>query len=103
MTNYSNKVTLGEEWGKGRGEVLIVSHNHISHELSSEANHGFEGYSDYERADYGKIKRNLNFMSEYLWNILFVNIWKLTRHSCFDVSTPGAMRDSRIGMDVFSM
>ena len=41
-----------------------MSHNHISHELSSEANHGFEGYSDCERADYGKIKRNLSFMSE---------------------------------------
>ena len=42
---------VGEEWGKGkgRGGVLIVSHNHISHELSSEANHGFEGYSDYKR------------------------------------------------------
>ena len=66
MTNYSNKVTLGEEWDKGRGGVLIVSHKNISHELSSEANHGFEGYRDYERADSGKIKQNLNFMSEYL-------------------------------------
>ena len=51
--------------GEGIGEVLFVSHNHISHELSSEANYGFEGYSDCERADYGKIKRNLSFMSEY--------------------------------------
>ena len=29
--------------GEGRGGVLIVSHNHISHELSSEANYGSEG------------------------------------------------------------
>ena len=57
MMNYSNKVTVGDEQGKGRGGVLIVSLNHISHELLSEANHGFEGYSDCERADRGKIKR----------------------------------------------
>ena len=44
---------MGE--GEGWGGVLIVPHDHISHELSSEANHGFEGYSDRERADYGKI------------------------------------------------
>ena len=78
MTNYWNKVTVGEEWGKGKGGVLIVSHNHISHELSSEVNPSFEGYSDRERVDYGKIKWHLSFMSEYFWNLLFVNIWKLT-------------------------
>ena len=65
----------------------------------------FEGYSDCERADYGKIKWNLHvsFMSEYLWNLLFVNIWKLMKHLCFYVSTPAPMRDSRIGMDEFAM
>ena len=55
--NYSNKVTVGEDWGKNRGGVLIVPLNHISHELLSEANHAFEGYSDCERADNRKIKR----------------------------------------------
>ena len=42
-----------------------MSHNHISHELSSEVNPSFEGYSDRERVDYGKIKWHLSFMSEY--------------------------------------
>ena len=55
--NYSNKVTVGEDWGKDRGRVLTVSLNHISHELFSEANHAFEWYSDCERADHGKIKQ----------------------------------------------
>ena len=32
------------------------------HELSSEANQDFEGYSDCERADYWKIKWNLSFI-----------------------------------------
>ena len=57
MMHYSNKVTVGEEWGKGRGGVLILSLNHIFHELLSEANHGFEGYSDCEGADRGNSKR----------------------------------------------
>ena len=51
--------------GEGKGWSFDVFHNHISHEISSEANHGFEGYSDCERAGHGKIKQNLSFMSEY--------------------------------------
>ena len=49
-----NEKSVGRIRGK---EGVIVSLNHISHELLSEANHGFEGYSDCERADRGKIKR----------------------------------------------
>ena len=43
---------LGER--KGWSFVYL---KHISHEFLSEANHGFERYSDSERADHGKIKR----------------------------------------------
>ena len=43
--------------GEGEGWSFDVSgHNHISHELSSEANHGFEGYSDCERAGQVELK-----------------------------------------------
>ena len=46
-----------------------MSYNHISHELLIEADHDFEGYSDCERADYGK--QNLSFMSvELAWMYL---------------------------------
>ena len=59
QSNCRGGVGEGEGWS-----FDCVSQPDISHELLSEADHDIEGYSDCERADYGK--QNLSFMSEYL-------------------------------------
>ena len=79
-----------------------MSYNHISHELLIEADHDFEGYSDFERADYGK--QNLSFMSEYLQKCIICEYLEADEILVLlYVSTPAPMRDSGIGMDVFAM
>ena len=77
--------------GCGRGGILIVSHKHISNELSSEANRVFEGYNDCERADYRNIKRNLSFIMIRIFVKIIIceyleadeRLTLLCAHSCF--------------------
>ena len=80
--NYSNlqvhQVTVTERVGevcKTSPDCVTQPH---SYELSNEATHSFEGYSNYETADYQKIKQNLDWYFIKVFLKIFSNIWKKT-------------------------